>query len=276
MASRPTIDELCSSFERDGFLHLPREHHDLIADVNELPKWADEIISWPREKGKWMPYDEVNTKGERQLMRTENIVAHCPPIKDILCGEGLHSLMKQLTGKDVFLFKDKMNYKLPGANGFVAHIDAPAYYHMGEMPFLEVMVVVDPQTPENGCLEFVPGSHKQSPKLVNGGRIAEDWERDHEFTKLILNPGDIVIFGSRMAHRSGPNLTSRRRAALFGTYHFEADQPDMSDKYWAHRRINFPPDHERVEGENYEAGFKLFGYSSPFTKPGSAVAATVG
>jgi hypothetical protein len=26
---------------------------------------------------------------------------------------------------------------------------------------------------------------------------------------------------------------------------------------------------ERVEGEKYEAGFKLFGYSSPFSAPGS-------
>lgn len=50
----------------------------------------------------------------------------------------------------MLLFKDKVNYKLPGANGFVAHIDAPAYEHMGDMKFMEVMVVTDSQRPENG------------------------------------------------------------------------------------------------------------------------------
>jgi hypothetical protein len=55
--------------------------------------------------------------------------------------------------------------------------------------------------------------------------------------------GDLVIFGSRTVHRSGPNPTGRRRAAIFGTYHFEAEQPDMRERYWAHRRIYFPPDH---------------------------------
>jgi hypothetical protein len=30
--------------------------------------------------------------------------------------------------------------------------------------------------------------------------------------------------------------------------------------------VDFPT--ERIEGEDYKAGFKLFGYSSPFTKPG--------
>ena len=64
---------------------------------------------------------------------------------------------------------------------------------MGEMPFIEVMVVVDPQTPENGCLEFVRGSHKVTPKLVNGGRLAEDWEASHEFTKMNLNSGMSVL-----------------------------------------------------------------------------------
>lgn len=268
MANRSILtDEHIGKFERDGFLHIPREEHGLVAEPSNLSEWASEILSWPREKGKWMPYDEVNQRGEKQLMRTENIVAYFPPVSDLLLGEGVLSILKQLSGKDAFLFKDKINYKLPYANGFVAHIDAPAYYHMGEMPFMEVMVVVDAQTPANGCLEFVPGSHKATPSLVNGGRISDEWEKNHDFVKLDLKPGDVVVFGSRIAHRSGPNLTSKRRAAIFGTYHFEAHRPEMSAEYWAHRRVNFPPDHEREEGESYEAGFKLFGYSSPFTKP---------
>lgn len=100
MLPNPTItDEQHSSFESDGFLHIPREKHNLISDTNVLQNWTEEILSWPRDKGKWMPYDEVNTKGNRQIMRTEKIVDYFPPVKALLCGDGVLSILKQLTGK---------------------------------------------------------------------------------------------------------------------------------------------------------------------------------
>ena len=67
-----------------------------------------------------------------------------------------------------------------------------------------------------------------------------DWDR---WRRRAIALGDMVVFGSRIAHRSGPNLTPSRRAAIFGTYHFESERPEMSTEYWAHRRVNFPPDH---------------------------------
>ena len=100
MLSHPTItDEQRTSFESDGFLHIPHEQHNLIGDVNELQNWTEDILSWPRDKGKWMPYDELNTKGNRQIMRTEKVVDYFPPVKLLLCGDKLLSLLKQLTGK---------------------------------------------------------------------------------------------------------------------------------------------------------------------------------
>jgi hypothetical protein len=100
MPSAPTITATqVASFESDGFLYIPYEQHKLISDVKELQKWTEEVLSWPREKGKWMPYDEVNTKSQRQIMRTEKIADYFPSVKELLCGEGIHSILKQLTGK---------------------------------------------------------------------------------------------------------------------------------------------------------------------------------
>lgn len=76
----------------------------------------------------------------------------------------------------MLLFKDKVNYKFPGANGFFAHIDAPSYEHMGHMKFMKIMLVVDSQRPENDYLEFVPGSHNMDVKLANGGHLDQEWE----------------------------------------------------------------------------------------------------
>ncbi|KAI0468404.1 hypothetical protein F4859DRAFT_524348 [Xylaria cf. heliscus] len=267
MAIVPTLSaDQVAFFEREGYLTLRAEEHGL-ADPSDLARWTDEVFQWPLEKGKWMPYDEINTKGERQIMRTEKITDYHAPLAKLLCGDAAFSIIKQLTGKDALLFKDKINYKLPAGSGFVAHIDAPSYTHMGSTDFAEIMVAVEPQTLENGCMEVVPGSHKRQVSLASGGRVDGSWESSNSFTPLLLNPGDMLIFGSVLVHRSGPNLTGKRRAAVFGTYHFQLDQPDLRERYYAHRRTYFPPDHEREKNEGYQEGWTMFAYSSPFTRP---------
>ena len=87
------------------------------------------------------------------------------------------------------MFKDKVNYKLPGGNGFRAHLDAPAYNHMGNIVHTNIMVTIDAQTAENGCLEVVPGSHKMDVPLVNNGQIDPDWEVNHEWVKVLAEAG---------------------------------------------------------------------------------------
>ncbi len=89
----------------------------------------------------------------------------------------------------MLLFKDKINYKLSGANGFAAHLDAPAYTHIGEIEHTNIMMAVDAQDTENGCVELVPGSHKIDVPLVNGGCIDPAWESGHEFIQIPLNAG---------------------------------------------------------------------------------------
>ena len=91
--------------------------------------------------------------------------------------------------KEVCLFKDKINYKLPGANGFLAHLDAPAYSHMGDIAHTTIMIAIDAQNASNGCVELVPSSHKMKVLLSNGGRIDQAWEANHEFIQVPLNAG---------------------------------------------------------------------------------------
>jgi len=99
MAAAPKLSaEQLASFQRDGYLVLRAGEHGL-ADPSDLARWADEVLSWPLEKGKWMPYDEVNTKGERQIMRTEKITDYHPELENLLCGDAAFSVLKQLTGK---------------------------------------------------------------------------------------------------------------------------------------------------------------------------------
>lgn len=168
----------------------------------------------------------------------------------------------------MLLFKDKINYKLPLGNGFGAHLDAPAYDHIGKIKHLTANIAIDEATPENGCLEVVPGSHKMEVELQpgKGGHISEAWENSHEWTLVPLQPGDILFFGSRLAHRSGPNNSDRRRSSVYATYHCLSDGTDLRDRYYVDRRANFPPAHEIEPGKDYSAGWTRYGFAAPFSK----------
>ena len=190
-----------------------------------------------------MPYDEITPTGERQIMRTENFADYHKDFSALLHGEDLTGILAQVTRDDMLLFKDKINYKLPGGNGFQAHLDAPAYDHIGKIEHTTANLAVDAATLANGCVEVVPGSHKMVVELAEGGRISAKWEADQQWTPVPLDSGDLLIFGSHLAHRSGPNTTNAARASVYATYHMKSDGEDLKARYYVDRRQNFPPDH---------------------------------
>ena len=99
MAPMTLTPQQIEQFHRDGYLLLRRAQHRLV-ETDHLQRWTDEVRSWPREKGKWMPYDEITANGQRQLMRTENFVDHHAEFQALLCGPDLANTLKQL-GDDV-------------------------------------------------------------------------------------------------------------------------------------------------------------------------------
>jgi ectoine hydroxylase-related dioxygenase (phytanoyl-CoA dioxygenase family) len=123
----------------------------------------------------------------------------------------------------MLLFKDKINYKSPQGNGFQAHLDAPACDHIGKIEYVTANFAINAAAVENGYLEVVPGSHKMDVELVNGGRISGRWAENHEREPVPLEPGDVLFFGSHLAHKSGPNRSTKRRTSLYATFHGKSD-----------------------------------------------------
>ena len=85
------------AYRTQGFLVLRAAEHQLVDPV-DLQEWTEQVKNWPREKGKWMPYEEVNVHGDRQLMRTENFVDYHQSFRELLCGRGLAEILKPLSG----------------------------------------------------------------------------------------------------------------------------------------------------------------------------------
>ncbi|KAL8669826.1 MAG: hypothetical protein Q9168_005605 [Polycauliona sp. 1 TL-2023] len=233
-------DDDIKFYQENGYLRLPSQAHGLIQDLAELQRWVDDIQQWGLDKGKWRHYYET-TDGKHLLWGTEKLMEYYPPMRDFIAGDGPLSLLKALTGRDMVVFKDEIGWKMPGGRGAVPHLDLPAY-SLFAPKFIEIMFAVDPHTIPNGCLEFVPGSHKEAVPFSADGRIDSAWLEGKNFVPMVLDAGDILIFNESMAHRLEPNGTEQRRAAVFGTYHFDVSQPDLREKFYAHKLKNSPPE----------------------------------
>ena len=121
--SRPITSEGRDSFDENGYLII----RDLLSpeETKDLQQWAQEVHDWPNdESSPWMPYAEINASGSKVLCRTENYAASHNGLGQLLRGERLLGVLRELSGEDMVLFKEKINYKLAGSGGFAAHIDS--------------------------------------------------------------------------------------------------------------------------------------------------------
>jgi hypothetical protein len=252
-----------AAYHRDGFLVVP----GLLTEVEKelLADWVSEVEAWPEAPGRWMQYFEPNRRtGARQLCRTENFIPFHPGLRDLLCGDRLLAAVGELLGEPALLYKDKINFKLPGANGFAPHQDAPAFTGQGQKNHLTLLLAVDPCTPENGCLEMSAGGHRLGPlpHTEPGGGLDAGWVARLDWAPVVLRPGDAVFFGSYIPHGSGPNRTDRPRRTLYVTYN-PAGEGDRHAAYYADKRAHFPPECERRPGADYSEGARVYNLANP-------------
>jgi len=228
--------------------------------------WVGEVQNWPPTAGKWMMYYE-SVNGTETLCRTENFLAYHPGLQYLLTQGELMGIIAYLFGSpDPCVFKEKINYKLPGGAGFPAHQDAPAFTHFGQKNHLTLNIAIDDATPANGCLEVSPGYHENGlfPQDPVHQGIAKEEEQKLPWIPVPLNSGDVLLFSSWLPHRSGPNTTEKSRRALYVTYNAKVDG-DFREAYYVDKRKHFPQKVEREPGKDYSEGARIYNLATPIS-----------
>lgn len=219
-------------YELNGWVRVPGVFSK--EDVACVSDWLKDIALWPESPKKWMHHYEVGETGEKILTRTENVVPYHPGFAQLTMLGRIPMYVADAMGRDVFLYKEKINYKLSGGGGYAPHQDAPAYKQVHV--HATALLSVDPSDRNNGCLEFVSGRHKEGLVGLNkDGIIDETVSRNMAFTLCETDPGDLVIFSSYVPHRSRPNLSGRPRRLLYLTYNSQ-DEGYLRDEYYRHKR----------------------------------------
>jgi len=219
---------------------------DAVADIRT---WTEELAAAPEISGRhWVYHEESLTDPRRRLVqRIENF---CPFHEgfDRLVREGaLPGWVGALMGGPALLFKEKINFKMPGGPGFKLHQDQQAGWTRYAPLFVTAMVTIDGTTLENGCLEIAAGRHRE-------GLLGEEWRPMAEdalaLQPLPTEPGDVIFFDSFVPHASKPNYTNEPRRVLYLTYNL-ARYGDQRPRYYADKHAAFPPDIDRDSTRSY-------------------------
>ncbi|MBF8269686.1 MAG: Phytanoyl-CoA dioxygenase [Gammaproteobacteria bacterium] len=240
-----------TDFERDGYILIKGFY--TAAEMREITAWTDEVSNYPELPGKYMMYFEQSQldPGRRILCRMEDFEPYHQGFSRLFNSERMLGHVAQLFGGPAVLFKDKINFKLPGGDGFKAHQDVQAGWDVYAPLHITALLTIDPCTPANGCLEVAAGLHKQ-------GLLGDMWkpmwkplpEDELVYKPLPTEPGDAIFFDSYTPHRSKPNHTAQARRVLYVTYNKLADG-DQRRRYYDDKRQNYPPDCERQADKKY-------------------------
>ena len=244
-----TPDQL-TTFRRDGFVFVPGFYGP--DDMAQITAWTEEVSAWPEQPGRHMVYgeDSLRAPGTRVVQRIEDVTPFHAGFHGLFSEGRIRNAVSDLLGEPATLFKDKINFKMPGGDGFKVHQDAQAGWNVYAQYYITALISIDPATMENGCLEMAAGWHTR-------GLIGNEWQPLSEneiapmkFAAYPTAPGDAIFFDSYAPHRSGPNLTDHARRVLYATYN-RASEGDHRARYFADKRKSFPPDIEREAGKAY-------------------------
>ena len=222
------------------------------ADIGDIVRFTEEICALPEVPGAQMVYREASLLDSktRIIQRIENFCPYHAGIDALIRGGRLQRSVEQLFGDPAVLFKEKINFKLPGGGAFEPHQDQQAGWSVYAPQFVTAMVSIDDATLENGCLQMAD-LPRQSALLGREWAPLTAAEMAHfEMAPIPTRPGDVLFFDSFVPHASKANLSREQRRILYLTYN-RASDGDHRLRYFADKRASFPPDIERLPNVEY-------------------------
>lgn len=250
-------DEQVAAFERDGYLVV-----DAIADPREVVALRDGYDEIFGRVGGFAEQDriELALDGERPVLpQIVNPERYLPELVQGTAYANAQRLARQLLGPGMVPMGNHAINK-PPLDG------APTPWHQDEAYWdphadhtaISVWVPLQDVDESNGCMAFVPGSHREPVRPhrlihpdAHGLRLADDTEPAGAVA-CPIPAGSATVHAGRTLHYAGPNRTDRpRRAVAFAfacpsapraTPH---DYPWQRPEWFAGDATDTQPDDER-------------------------------
>ena len=143
-------------------------------NATELEYWRESVTKAVKERnGQKMPDRSINV-GEDDGINKEsdyyskvfdqllNLWQTNEQVKGLMLDSRIGKMAAELSGADsIRIWHDQALIKRPWANPTSWHLDTP-FWSFSDRRALSIWVALDDATLENGCLFFIPGSHKHT------------------------------------------------------------------------------------------------------------------
>ena len=257
--NRILTDAHITSFHRDGFVRvedlLTRDEVAVLAERTDLIA-SGKAAHIPKERIQLEAKFRENAALADDMVMAVRKLAHLTNFDDVLRQHALNPkivdvIADLMDSDDLMLYGDQLFMK-PAYHGSAKewHQDSASFKNMFPMDLVSAWTAIDDATIANGCLNFVPGSHRWGviPQHLVPTFQAE-FGADGAFpaVPVELKSGSVSFHHSLAFHASGPNTTPNRRRG-YATHYMRARtlvDPEQGNIH------NLPP-FTHVRGRRFE------------------------
>jgi phytanoyl-CoA hydroxylase len=181
---------------------------------------------------------EVEVEDEAKAYRKiSGLVKHDELFYELATKPAILEPMKQLLGPHLKMYWSGAMMKPPQVGSEKGpHQDLP-YWPIQFQGECSVWIPLDEATPDNGCMQVIPGAHKRGQlphvSVENDFIIEDDQYEESQFQSVPMEPGEGLFFYGLLPHFTRSNQTTDwRRAIVFAytssrsRYTADSDLPD--------------------------------------------------
>ncbi|WP_018631146.1 phytanoyl-CoA dioxygenase family protein [Niabella aurantiaca] len=196
----------------------------------ELGEWREAVtkrngIKIPGQNVQVGMDDGINEDTEyfsKVFDRLINLWQTSGKVKEIMLDERIGKMAATLAGADeIRIWHDQALFKNPWANPTSWHLDTP-FWSFSDRNALSIWVALDDATLENGCLYFIPGSHRKTTFENKGigenmGGIFDVYPRfkNKRSVPSKIKAGSCSFHNGFTIHGAGTNMTNGYRRAMY-------------------------------------------------------------
>lgn len=224
----PVTEDQIASYRENGFIVIenflnPEELEDWRNQVDEAVR---ERITVPRDQQRLTNVsDDPDNFYAQVFLQCIKLADSHAGMRRLMTDPRLGQAAATLAGvKGIRIWHDQALIKPPFGNPTGWHLDNP-YWSFSSRDALSIWVALDDATLGNGCMWYLPGTHKTA-RYDNAGiganmadlfKVYPEW-RSIEPVACPCPAGSAVFHNGLVAHGAGANMTNRQRRAMTCAY----------------------------------------------------------
>lgn len=166
-----------------------------------------------------IPGGRISVAGLDTQTVSPNMVGTSAELWRVCADPTIAGVCADLIGPDVRLYWEQAVYKQPHSAAPVLWHQDNGYTYVEPQSYLTFWIAITDATPENGCIQVVPGVHRDGTLEHRSTPIGEEcWADPERAVDVAVEAGDVVVFTSLTPHATGRNTTDEVRKAYIVQY----------------------------------------------------------